>query len=205
MIAIIDYGIGNIRSLQNALDYIGVRSILTRDPAEIASADGLILPGVGAFGEAMRRVDQYALHGPLRLAVERGVPLLGICLGFQILMQSSNEQGIHQGLRLLPLEVIRLPVDARLPHVGWSAVHEAPGTGRRCALMSGLDDEFFYFVHSYGVLAADVAFPHATVTYGQCEFVAVVENNNVLGTQFHPEKSGEAGMQLLRNFSELCT
>ncbi len=204
MIAIIDYGIGNIRSLQNALDYIGVSSLLTRDSAEIASADGLILPGVGAFGEAMRRIDQYALRTPLKLAVESGKPLLGICLGYQILMRSSNEQGLHQGLGFLPLDVIRLPVNARLPHVGWSAVREPADHGKQCALMAGLNEEFFYFVHSYGVMAANIPLPHATAAYGECELLAVVESRNIHGTQFHPEKSGEAGMQLLRNFSGLC-
>lgn len=203
MLAIIDYGIGNIRSVQNAFEHLGASTVLTRQPEEIEKASGVILPGVGAFGEGMRRLDTHALRPALEAAIRSGKPILGICLGFQMLMQSSTEQGFFTGLGYLPLDVIRLPVDARLPHIGWSEVHTPTASLGPSRLMDGLEGEFFYFVHSYAVVQRDEDSILATAAYGGCEFMALVEVGNVFGTQFHPEKSGEAGLELLRNFTTL--
>lgn len=200
MLAIIDYGIGNIRSVQNAFEYLAISAEVTRDKDLIEKAQGLVLPGVGAFGEGMRCIDKYDLRPVLESAVRSGKPILGICLGFQMLMRSSNEQGQHEGLDFLPMDVVRLPVDARLPHIGWSEVRTPTGV-EPSLLMSGLEDELFYFVHTYGVVQNNSPSRFAVAAYDDCEFVALVEHNNIFGTQFHPEKSGEAGLSLLRNFA----
>lgn len=203
MLAIVDYGLGNVRSVRNALTHIGVESVLTRDAAELTMADGLILPGVGAFGEGSRRLNAYNLQPVLRSAVSAGKPTLGICLGYQLLMRSSNELGAHDGLGFLPMDVIRLPVTVRLPHIGWSEVHTPDESLGAPRLIDGLEGERFYFVHSYGVVEPANQLTYCTAVYGDCALVALVERENVFGTQFHPEKSGEAGLQLLRNFSSL--
>lgn len=204
MIAVIDYGIGNVRSVLNAFEYIGAHAVLTRDPEVLAKADGLVLPGVGAFGEGMRRIEMYNLRGPLIELAQAGRPLLGICLGFQMLMRSSNEQGLHEGLALMQHEVVRLPVEARLPHIGWSRVRVADNAPASPQLLAGLEDELFYFVHSYGVVKPDHPVVAGITAYAGCEIAVLVEAGNIFGTQFHPEKSGEAGLQMLRNFRRLC-
>lgn len=205
MIAVIDYGIGNVRSVLNAFDYIGAQAVLTRDPAELSKADGLVLPGVGAFGEGMRRLDTHGLREPLTALARAGKPLLGICLGFQMLMRSSTEQGQHEGLALIDHEVVCLPVDARLPHIGWSRVKAAADAPTQPKLLVGLENELFYFVHSYGVIKSAQSVVGGLARYDSCEIVALIESGNVFGTQFHPEKSGEAGLQMLRNFRSLCS
>lgn len=205
MIAVIDYGIGNVRSVLNALEYIGVQAVLTRDPGELVRADGLVLPGVGAFGEGMRRLGTHNLREPITTLARAGKPLLGICLGFQMLMNSSTEQGQHEGLALVDYEVVKLPVEARLPHIGWSRVSTAVDVPMPPRLLAGLDGQLFYFVHSYGVVKPAQAIVAGLASYAGCEITALIESGNVFGTQFHPEKSGEAGLQVLRNFRSLCT
>lgn len=204
MIAVIDYGIGNVRSVLNAFEYIGAQAVLTRDPALLSAASGLVLPGVGAFGEGMRLLDTHGLREPLTRLARAGKPLLGICLGFQMLMSSSTERGQHDGLALIDYEVVRLPVDARLPHIGWSRVTAATHASETPKLLQGLDGEQFYFIHSYGVVKPTRPIMAGLTTYAGCEITALVEAGNVFGTQFHPEKSGEAGLQMLRNFRRLC-
>jgi glutamine amidotransferase len=204
MIAIIDYGIGNVRSVLNAFEFIGTHALLTRDPAELTKASGLVLPGVGAFGEGMRRLDMHGLREPLTTLARAGKPLLGICLGYQMLMRSSTEQGQYEGLGLIDHDVIRLPVDVRLPHIGWSGVMAAADAPTVPKLLAGLNCELFYFVHSYGVTKPTQPIVSGLASYGGCEIVALIESGNVFGTQFHPEKSGEAGLQMLRNFRSLC-
>ncbi len=204
MIAVIDYGIGNVRSVLNAFEYIGAQAVLTRDYAELAKASGLVLPGVGAFGEGMRRLNLYDLCEPLTASARAGKPLLGICLGFQMLMRSSTEQGQHNGLGVINHDVVRLPVDARLPHIGWSKVRAIADAPTAPQLLAGLDNELFYFVHSYGLVNPAQPVVGGTATYGGCEIIALIESGNVFGTQFHPEKSGEAGLRMLRNFWKLC-
>jgi glutamine amidotransferase len=204
MIAVIDYGIGNVRSVLNAFEYIGTKALLTRDPADLVKATGIVLPGVGAFGEGMRRLDTHGLRQPLMALARAGKPLLGICLGFQMLMRSSTEHGQHEGLGLIGHEVVRLPVDARLPHIGWSRVHAVADAPNAPKLLADLNGELFYFVHSYGVLKPVQPIVAGLASYAGCEIAALIELGNVFGTQFHPEKSGEAGLQMLRNFGSLC-
>lgn len=203
MLAIIDYGIGNIRSVRNALDHLGIPAIISRDPAELRRADALLLPGVGAFGEGMARIETYGLRPLLDEAHAAGKPLLGICLGFELLMLSSDEMGRHEGLGYVRCPVSRLPVEAKLPHIGWSRVATGPASPQPCRLLRGLEGESFYFVHSYGVHGDMGREVHATASYGGLSLMALVEKGSVFGTQFHPEKSGEAGLELLRNFSRL--
>ncbi len=204
MIAIIDYGIGNVRSVLNAFEYIGVKAMLTSDPAAIAKASGLVLPGVGAFGEGMRRLNVFGLRKLLLTSAGAGKPLLGICLGFQMLMRSSTEYGQNEGLGLIDQDVVRLPVDARLPHIGWSKVQIAEDAPTAPQLLAGLNSELFYFVHSYGVLKPTQPIVSGIAVYASCEITALIESGNIFGTQFHPEKSGEVGLLMLRNFHRLC-
>lgn len=203
MLAIIDYGIGNIRSIQNAFEYLGYDAILTRNQREIESSDGIIFPGVGAFREGARRIKEYNLLPILHSVFDKKKPILGICLGFQLFMRSSTELGNNEGLNFLPLDVISLPVNERLPHIGWASVHTAKNdASKKQKLMDGLEGEHFYFAHSYGVIESNASLSHAIVNYGGCEIIAAIEHQNIFGTQFHPEKSGEAGLHLLRNFVE---
>lgn len=204
MLAVIDYGIGNVRSVLNAFDFLGVEARLTRDTGEISTASALVLPGVGAFGEGMRRIDEYGLRSALVGAFVQRKPMLGICLGFELLMRFSDEQGDHTGLNFLPLDVRRIQTSARLPHIGWSEVRSSAGNPEPSQLMRGIEGECFYFVHSYSV-QPDTRFTTATAAYGGTELVAVIEKDQLFGAQFHPEKSGEAGLQLLRNFAALAT
>lgn len=204
MIAVIDYGIGNVRSVINALEHVGTQAKLTRDLADLRAADGLVLPGVGAFGEGMRRLTAHGLDESLRELVHSGRPLLGICLGFQMLMRSSDEMGAHRGLGLIDADVQRLPVKARLPNIGWAAIRAADVLGAP-RLMRGLEGERFYFVHSYGIVGSAFDFPAGIAEYAGMRFAALAESGNVFGTQFHPEKSGEAGLAMLRNFLDACS
>jgi glutamine amidotransferase len=204
MIAVVDYGIGNVRSVLNALEYIGAQVVLTRDPEALSRANGLVLPGVGAFGEGMQRLKTHNLITPLTQLARSGKPLLGICLGFQLLMRSSIEQGLHVGLGLLDHEVVRLPVGARLPHIGWSRVVSSVDAATSPRLLAGVDGELFYFIHSYGVVKRNQAIVAGLANYAGTEIVALIECGNLFGTQFHPEKSGEAGLLMLQNFHRLC-
>lgn len=204
MIAVIDYGIGNVRSVMNALEYLGTEAVLTNDTAALERAKGLILPGVGAFGEGMKRLASHGLCERLPTIVGAGKPILGICLGFQMLMSSSTEQGTHKGLGFIDCECVRLPVDARLPHIGWNKVtiDESSSAGSR--LLEGISGEHFYFVHSYGVVNSSATAARGVTQYGGLDIIASLEINNVYGTQFHPEKSGKVGLKLLENYLAIC-
>jgi len=199
VIAIADYGMGNRRSVEKALAHVGAESVITADHDELRAAHAVILPGVGAFPEAMRNLDRTGLGEVLCERAAAGVPLLGICLGMQLLFQSSTEHEGAAGLGILPGTVTRLR-SPRLPHIGWNLVtFERDG-----ALTEGLGDAAaFYHVHSFACRPSDPADVVGTSEYGE-RFVSVVERGNVMASQFHPEKSSRDGLRMLRNFARLA-
>lgn len=201
MIAIIDYGMGNLRSVQNALEKVGARSNVTSDRGQIAAAEKVILPGVGAFRDAISELKRQDLVGPIRDCIADGKPFLGICLGLQLLFDVSYEDGEHEGLGILPGKVVRFdaPPGVKVPHMGWNQI--ARRDGRRPPLLEGLaDGTHVYFVHSYFVAPADPSVV-ATQTDYAGPFTSAVWRDNIFATQFHPEKSQAAGMTILRNFA----
>ncbi len=198
VIAIVDFGAGNLRSVTRAIAAAGHPSQITSDPAFIAGADGVILPGVGSAGDAMNDLRQRGLVEPLRLAAAEGRPLLGICLGLQLLFDSSEEDD-QRCLGIVPGTVKKLPRGRKVPHMGWNEM----GIRKFHAFLEGIDEgAYAYFVHSYYVEPAATDCVVATTNYG-LEFPALVADGNVIGTQFHPEKSGETGLTMYRNFCDL--
>lgn len=199
-IAILDYGMGNLRSVEKALGHIGAAATITNDAAEVRRADGVILPGVGAFPKAMARVRELGLDELIAERREAGVPILGICLGLQLLFDSTTELGGADGIGLLPGEVAQLDADGlKVPHIGWSPVRWE----RESPLTAGIESETpFYFVHSFAPrpAAGDLL---GTAAYG-ARFACAAERDNVFGVQFHPEKSSAAGLRLLSNFTGVC-
>jgi glutamine amidotransferase len=198
MIAVIDYGMGNLYSVRRALDRMGHPSGIVSDADGVRQADGLILPGVGAFGDAMRELKKRDLETAIKeAAMEK--PLLGICLGMQLLFTSSDEHGYHQGLNLLPGHVKRLEGDVNIPHMGWNELYfQSPHP-----LLTGVKEGFVYFVHSYYVVPDNREDILAVTDYHQT-VTAIVGRHHLFGMQFHPEKSGNVGLQLLANFANLC-
>lgn len=198
MIAIIDYDAGNIRSVEKAVLALGEQPVVTRDREQILSADRVILPGVGAFGDAMEKLQRYELVDVIHEAVQRGIPFLGICLGLQLLFERSDESAGVEGLGILKGEILRIPEqkDLKIPHIGWNSL-TFPRKGR---LFTGIEeDAYVYFVHSYYLKAADESIVTATTQYGT-GIHASVEQGNVFACQFHPEKSSDVGMKILNNF-----
>ena len=201
MIAIIDYDAGNIRSVEKALKFLGQDVKITRDPEEILSAEKVILPGVGAFGDAMRKLKEYGLDQVIRKTAGKGTPFLGICLGLQLLFERSDEAPGAEGLGILKGEILRLPEKEgyKIPHMGWNSL-ELVHNGR---LFRDLpEDPYVYFVHSYYLKAADETIVKARTEYTTA-IDASVEQGNVFACQFHPEKSSETGLKILKNFVEL--
>jgi len=200
MIAIIDYDAGNIKSVENALLSLGIDNRVTSDPAVIRAADRVILPGVGAFGDAMNKLAERDLIGVIReVAAEK--PFLGICLGLQLLFDSSEEAPGVKGLSILPGRIVRIPEGGgrKIPHIGWNDLHFP----KESKLFKGIPEEsYVYFVHSYYLQAGNVADVAATTEYG-VTIHAAVEHDNLCACQFHPEKSGDVGMQILRNFASM--
>lgn len=201
MIGIIDYGMGNLFSLSKALERLGYAHDFVSEPQKLERYAGLILPGVGAFGDAIRNIKQLGLDEAIRSYADGGKPILGICLGMQLLFSRSEEHGAHDGLNLLPGEAVRFKGSYKVPHMGWNQLaicqSEHP-------LMQGVKTgDYVYFVHSYHVQVDDAADLLATSDYFQ-QVTAVVGRRNVFGMQFHPEKSGETGMKLLQNFVMQC-
>jgi glutamine amidotransferase len=196
-VALVDYGMGNRRSVEKALEHVGADVVRTADRDAIAAAAAIVLPGVGAFPEAMRRLRALELVEPLRERAAAGVPLLGICLGMQLLFDSSDEHEGAAGLGLLPGTVARLAAGGlKIPHIGWNVVTFE----RRSALTEGLGDAAaFYHVHSYACRPLEESDVVGRGEYGE-QFVSIVERGNVMGAQFHPEKSSLDGLALLRNF-----
>ena len=198
MVAIIDYDAGNIRSVEKAVRYLGKEVTVTSEPEEILAADRVILPGVGAFGDAMKRLHAMGLVEVIRQAADRGTPFLGICLGLQLLFEKSEESPGVPGLGLLQGEILRLPElpGLKVPHIGWNSL-KYPNPGR---LFRGIpEDSCVYFVHSYYLKAQDEGIVTATTEYGTLVH-ASVESGNLFACQFHPEKSSETGLTILENF-----
>lgn len=198
MIAIIDYDAGNIKSVEKALQYLGEETCVTRNPEEILEAEKVILPGVGAFGDAMQKLHQYGLVEVIKEVVNRRKPLLGICLGLQLLFESSEESPGVEGLGILKGKILRFPEDAgvKIPHVGWNSL-QYPNSGRLFANVP--ENAFVYFVHSYYLKAEDPQIVTASAWYGT-QIHASVEKDQVFACQFHPEKSSETGLRILKNF-----
>ena len=200
MIAIIDYDAGNIKSVEKALQYLGEEAVITRDAGEILMADKVILPGVGAFGDAMEKLNRYGLVPVVHEVVEKGIPFLGICLGLQLMFESSEEAPGVEGLGLLKGKIVRIPEGdgLKVPHMGWNSL-SFPKEGR---LFAGIpENSYVYFVHSY-YLQAGEDIVTATAEYG-VTIHASVEKGNVFACQFHPEKSSHTGLTILKNFVEL--
>ena len=199
MIAIVDYDAGNVRSVEKAMEHLGADAALTRDADLIRKADHVIVPGVGAFEDAMGRLNRYGLTEVIREVAKSGKPIMGICLGLQLFFERSEEsENDVEGLALLPGRLKRFPETKgyKIPQIGWNALHITPGT----KLFKGVDDgTFVYFVHSYYLEAADKNDVAATAEY-MIPFDAAVEHENIFATQFHPEKSGDLGLQILKNF-----
>ena len=206
MVTIIDYGIGSLRSIEKAFETVGVRVHRTDDAEDVASADRLVLPGVGAFRACIDEIRDRDLEAPIHDAIDRGTPFLGVCVGMQLLFDTGYEKGVHEGLGILPGHVahFREVADGSLdgltvPHMGWNAIEST----RESALLQGLGDTpYVYFVHSYHPVANEPEDALATTTYGHT-FPSVVHRGNVFGVQFHPEKSQAVGLGLLENFAVL--
>ena len=203
MIAIIDYDAGNLKSVEKALLYLGQDVLVTRDREKILSADKVILPGVGNFGDAMEKLKGYGLEEVIRETARQGKPFLGICLGLQLLFERSTEAPGVEGLGILKGEILRIPdrEDLKVPHIGWNSL-KLQNQGR---LFAGLEEEpYVYFVHSYYLKAADPQIVKAVTEYG-VRIDASVESGNVFACQFHPEKSSRTGLKILKNFAELSS
>lgn len=201
MIAIIDYDAGNLKSVEKALMYLGEESVITRDKDVILNADRVILPGVGAFADAMEKLHRYELVDVIHEVIAKGTPFLGICLGLQLLFESSDEAPGAQGLSVFKGKIKLIPREEglKIPHMGWNSLSVTPGA----KLFKGLSDmPYVYFVHSYYLEAGDENIVAATTEYG-VHIHASVEKDNVFACQFHPEKSSTVGLTILKNFIEL--
>jgi glutamine amidotransferase len=201
MIAIVDYQMGNLRSVQKGFEKVGHEAVITSDPQELAQADKVVLPGVGAFGDAITELRRRDLVAPLRDAIDAGKPFLGICLGLQLLFDISYEHGEFEGLGILPGKVVRfhLPPEYKVPHMGWNKAHIC----RPAPILEGIPEgTFFYFVHSYYVVPDDPQVVAIQADYHE-PFCAMIWRDNLFATQFHPEKSQQFGLQILRNFAQL--
>ena len=201
MIAIIDYDAGNIKSVEKALKTLGQDVVITRDAETILNADRVILPGVGAFGDAMGKLHDYNLVEVIYQVVEKKIPFLGICLGLQLMFESSEETPGVEGLGLLKGKIVKIPEngDLKIPHMGWNSLH-FQNEGRLFANLP--QDSYVYFVHSYYLQAEDESIVKATTDYSTC-IHASVEKENVFACQFHPEKSSDVGLTILKNFCEI--
>lgn len=199
-IIIVDYGAGNIRNVMKAIEYTGLNVKVSQDPAEIAAADGLVVPGVGAFASAMDKLRERNLVEPIKQLSNSGKPLLGVCLGMQLLFDSSTEFGETTGLGLIPGQVVELPKQEnyKVPQMGWNQNK----VSQINPITRTMNDKYTYFVHSYYAVT-DSKYITATVNYGQVDVPSVVVNKNVIGAQFHPEKSGQDGLEIWQNFKEM--
>lgn len=199
MISIIDYGMGNLKSVENALHLLGIECVITNDKDEISKSKGIILPGVGAFPDAIKNIREAGLHKVMEEAVKKGTPLLGICLGMQLLFECSEEGGISTGLGFLKGKIEKLKVDYKIPHMGWNSLNYEV----QSPILNGIDEgSYVYFVHSYYAVIEGNNILNAYADYG-VKVPGVVSSGNVYGIQFHPEKSGDVGLKMLKNFGEM--
>lgn len=199
MIAIIDYGMGNLRSVQKAFEFLGYEAVITKDSDVLDQASHVVLPGVGAFGDAMKALESRGLIKPIKKQVKSGKPFLGVCLGMQLLFDKSYEHGEFEGLGIVPGEVVKfdLPAEYKVPHMGWNKLDVMQGE-----IFDKKDThQYVYFVHSYHCVPSDKKMIAANANYGE-DFCAAVAYKNIFATQFHPEKSGEIGLKMLKEFGE---
>ncbi len=201
LIAVVDYGMGNIRSVSKAFEAVGARVEVTSNPRTIAKAEAIILPGVGAFARGMENLNELNLIPAIHDVVKKRIPVLGICLGLQLLFAESEEHRICKGLGLIEGRVGKFTPNIKIPHMGWNQVEFNPSfTKGECNILEGVENNsYFYFVHSYYVEPEDKELVVATTRYGE-DFVSVIKRDNIWGVQFHPEKSSESGLKILRNF-----
>ncbi|MFN8482172.1 MAG: imidazole glycerol phosphate synthase subunit HisH [Anaerolineae bacterium] len=199
MLAIVDYGVSNLRSVQKAFEHETRNVVVTGDPRRIADAEAIVFPGQGAFGDSMRHLRAHGLVEPLREAVLSGKPFFGICLGLQMLFEESDEMGLHQGLGVLPGRVERLRTAEKIPHIGWNQIHPVRDHPLLAGIVSGA---YAYFDHSYAVCPSDASLTLATTDYGS-DIVCAVARDNIMAVQFHPEKSQTVGLRIVRNFVAL--
>ncbi|MCD6231027.1 imidazole glycerol phosphate synthase subunit HisH [Candidatus Aerophobetes bacterium] len=201
MIAIIDYGMGNLRSVENAFKSIGYPVTITRDPGKILDSSGIILPGVGAFRDCLKNLKTYGLFKPLYKFIESKKPFLGICLGLQVFFEESEEFGRYKGLGILKGRVVSLPQNrVKIPHMGWNTIK----IRKKCPIFEGIKDfSYFYFVHSYYVIPEEEEIIATTTDYG-VEFTSSIWKDNIFACQFHPEKSQKLGLKVLKKFGEIC-
>lgn len=201
MIAVVDYGMGNIRSVSKAFEAVGAKVEVTSNPRTIAKAEAVVLPGVGAFARGMENLNKLNLIPAIHDVVKRRIPVFGICLGLQLLFAESEEHGICKGLGLIKGRVRKFTSKIKIPHMGWNQVEFSPSlSNEKCNIFEGVEDNcYFYFVHSYYVEPQDKELVVATTRYGE-DFVSVINKDKVWGVQFHPEKSSESGLKILRNF-----
>lgn len=207
-VTVIDYGVGNLLSVQRAFSHCGAEVTITADAETILSSERVVLPGVGAFRKAMESLDRLGLVEVIRLVVEKGVPFFGICLGMQMLLDASEEFGVTKGLGLIPGQVVRIPLqtvegeEQKIPHIGWNELRFSEGGASwKGSLLEGTrEGDAVYFVHSFMSVTSDPAHRLADCLYGGHRVPAVIRKGNVTGCQFHPEKSGEVGLRMLREF-----
>jgi glutamine amidotransferase len=198
MIAIVDYGMGNLRSVEKGFLKVGVNAKVVSDSKAVDNADAVVLPGVGAFRDCMKNLEEMSLTDPILRSIQKGKPYLGICLGLQVLFTESEEFGIHKGFDILKGKVMRFQINLKVPHMGWNNAK----IQRRPPIFDGIQDEaFFYFVHSFYIVPADNNVIATTTDYG-VTFTSMVWKENIFATQFHPEKSQETGLKILKNFGD---
>ena len=210
-ITIIDYGLGNILSVERGFEYFGVKVVLTSDKEEIRNASKLVLPGVGAFSVAMAELNSLGFTSVIKEVAKKGTPILGICLGMQMLLDESEEFGLEKGLGLIPGRVVSIPnhradgVEQKIPHIGWNEIVVSDGCENwESKILKGIKQkDSFYFLHSYMALPENNKNCIADCFYGGVKISSVINNENIYGCQFHPEKSGEAGLAILKNFIQL--
>jgi len=201
LIAIIDYGVGNLRSVQKGFEKVGFKAIVTRDKDMLTQADGIVLPGVGAFKDAANSLSKSGLGEEIIKNISKGKPFFGICLGLHLLFTQSKEHGTTQGLDIIPGRVVSLPSNVKIPHMGWNQIKKLANAPVLTEIGEG---SYLYFVHSYHVVPDDRSVVATTTDYG-IEFVSSIWKKNIFASQFHPEKSSKLGLKILRKFGEMTS